>query len=94
MCLSIANIWVDNGGKFFAMQEFFKQKGTSYQHSCNYTAQQNGVVEHEHLPLCFRIECVSIAIYVINRFLHCSFLNKLLLNEFIENTHLILIFEF
>ena len=61
---------------------FFKQKGTTYQHSCVYTPQQNGVVERKHrhiletarafrfqahLPLHFWVECVSTAIHIINR---------------------------
>ena len=64
------------------MREFFKQKGTTYQHSCVYTPQQNGVVERKHrhilasarafrfqahLPLHFWAECVSIAVHIINR---------------------------
>ena len=80
--ISIANIRVDNGGEFFSMRDFFKQKGTNYQHSCVYTPQQNGVVERKHrhilesahtfrfqahLPLCFWAECVSTAIHIINR---------------------------
>ena len=80
--VSIANIQVDNGGEFFSMREFFKQKGTTYQHSCVYTPQQNGVVERKHrhiletarafrfqahLPLHFWVECVSTAIHIINR---------------------------
>ena len=80
--VSIANIRVDNGGEFFFMQEFFKQKGTTYQHSCVYTPQQNGVVEHKHqhilettrafrfqahLSLHFWAECVSTAVHIINR---------------------------
>ena len=80
--VSIANIRVDNGGEFFSMQEFFKQKGTTYQHSCVYTPQQNGVVEHKHqhilettrvfrfqahLSLHFWAECVSTAVHIINR---------------------------
>jgi len=27
---------------------FFRQNGTTYQHSCVYTPQQNGVVERKH----------------------------------------------
>lgn len=80
--VSIANIRVDNGGEFFSMREFFKQKGTTYQHSCVYTPQQNGVVERKHrhilesarafrfqahLPLHFWAECVSTAVHIINR---------------------------
>ena len=80
--VSIANIRVDNGGEFFSMREFFKQKGTTYQHSCVYTPQQNGVVERKHrhilesarafrfqahLPLPFWAECVSTAVHIINR---------------------------
>ncbi|WJZ84553.1 hypothetical protein VitviT2T_004153 [Vitis vinifera] len=80
--VSIANIRVDNGGEFFSMREFFKQKGTTYQHSCVYTPQQNGVVERKHrhilesarafrfqahLPLPFWAECVSTVVHIINR---------------------------
>jgi transposase InsO family protein len=79
--VSIANTWVDNGGKFFSMRNFFKQKGINYQHSCVYIPQQYGVVERKHrhilesarafrfqahLPLCFWAECVSTAVHVIN----------------------------
>jgi hypothetical protein len=46
--VSIANIRVDNGGEFFSIRDFFKQNGTTYQHSCVYTPQQNGVVERKH----------------------------------------------
>lgn len=64
------------------MREFFKQQGTTYQHSCIYTPQQNGVVERKHrhilesaqalrfqvhLPLHFRAEYVSSAVHIINR---------------------------
>jgi len=80
--VSIANIRVDNGGEFFSMRDFFKQNGTTYQHSCVYTPQQNGVVERKHrhilesarafrfqahLPLLFWAECVSTAVHIINR---------------------------
>src|SRR4051812_28094167 len=80
--LSIANIRVDNGGEFFSFRDFFKQKGTIYQHSCVYIPQQNGVVERKHrhilelarafrfqahLPLRFWAECVFTAVYVTNR---------------------------
>lgn len=79
---TIANIRVDNGGEFFSMRDFFKQQGTTYQHSCIYTPQQNGVVERKHrhilqsaralrfqahLPLHFWAECVSTAVHIINR---------------------------
>jgi hypothetical protein len=78
---SIAKIRVDNGGEFFSMRDFFRQNGTIYQHSCVYTPQQNGVVEHKHhhilksaralrfqahLPLCFWAECVLTAVHLIN----------------------------
>jgi transposase InsO family protein len=46
--VSIANIRADNGGEFFSMREFFRQKGTTYHHFCVYTPQQNGVVERKH----------------------------------------------
>jgi len=29
------------------MRDFFTQQGTTYQHSCTYTAQQNEVVNHK-----------------------------------------------
>jgi hypothetical protein len=79
---SIANIRVDNGGEFFSMRKFFCQHGTTYQHSCVYTPQQNGVVERKHrhilesaralrfqahLPLHFWAECVLTAVHLINR---------------------------
>ena len=63
------------------MWEFFKQKGTTYQHSCVYTPQQNGVVEHKHrhileiarvfhfqahFPVHFWAECVFTAVHIIN----------------------------
>jgi len=79
---SIANIRVDNGGEFFTIRNFFCQYGTTYQHSCVYTPQQNGVVERKHrhilesaralrfqahLPLYFLAECVLTAVYLINR---------------------------
>jgi len=76
--VSVANIRIDNGGEFFSVQEFFKQKGTTYQHSCVYTPQQNGDEERKHchilesarafhfqahLPLHFWAECVSTAVH-------------------------------
>nr|KYP51592.1 Copia protein [Cajanus cajan] len=79
---NIANIRVDNGREFFSMRDFFTQQGTTYQHSCTYTPQQNGVVERKHrrilasaralrfqahLPLQFWAECVSTAVHIINR---------------------------
>jgi len=79
---SIANIRIDNGGKFFSIQNIFRQHGTTYQHSCVYTPQQNGVVERKHrhilesaralrfqahLPLYFLAECVLTAVHLINR---------------------------
>jgi hypothetical protein len=79
---SIANIRVDNGGEFFSMQNFFRQHGTTYQHSCVYTPQQNRVVEHKHrhilesaralrfqahLPLHFWADCVLTTVHSINR---------------------------
>ena len=66
------------------MRDFFTQQGTTYQHSCTYTPQQNRVVERKHrhilesshtlrfqaqLPLHFWAECVSTAIHIINRLL-------------------------
>jgi transposase InsO family protein len=30
------------------MQNFFRQHGITYQHSCVYTPQQNGVIERKH----------------------------------------------
>lgn len=62
--------------------EFYKQKGTTYQHSCVYTSKQNGVEElkhchilesaralhfQAHLPLHFWAECVFTAVHIINR---------------------------
>jgi hypothetical protein len=79
---SIANIRVDNGGEFFSIRNFFRQHDTTYQHSCVYTPQQNGVVERKHrhilesaralrfqahLPLHFWAECVLTAVHLINR---------------------------
>ncbi|CAL8150570.1 unnamed protein product [Prunus armeniaca] len=79
---SIANIRVDNGGEFSSMKAFFQQNGTTYQHSCVYTPQQNGVVERKHrhilelaralrfqahLPLRFWAECVLTVVHLINR---------------------------
>ncbi|CAL8168164.1 unnamed protein product [Prunus armeniaca] len=79
---SIANIQVDNRGEFSSMKDFFQQNGTTYQHSCVYTPQQNGVVERKHrhilelaralrfqahLPLRFWAECVLTAVHLINR---------------------------
>lgn len=64
------------------MQYCFKQKGKSYQHSCIYTPQQNGVVEckHRHIlestralhfqthpPLHFLAKYVLTAMHIINR---------------------------
>ena len=64
------------------MRDFFKQQGTTYQHSCTYTSQQNGVIEHKHrhilesthslrfqahLPLHFWEECVSTVVHITNR---------------------------
>ncbi|CAL9012537.1 unnamed protein product [Prunus brigantina] len=78
---SIANIRFDNGGEFSSMKDFFQQNGTTYQHSCVYTPQQNGVVERKHrhilesagalrfqahLPLPFWAECVLTAVHLIN----------------------------
>jgi len=63
------------------MQNFFRQNGTTYQHSFIYTPQQNGVVERKHrhilefaralhfqahLHLHFWTECVLIAVHLIN----------------------------
>lgn len=44
----IKSIRTDNGGEFVSMQDFFREKGIVFQHSCVYTSQQNRVVEHKH----------------------------------------------
>jgi len=41
---NITNIWVDMEGNFF-MRDYFTKQGTTYQHSCTYTPQQNKVVD-------------------------------------------------
>ena len=107
--VSITNIRVDNGGEFFSIQEFFKQKGTTYKHSCVYIPQQNGVVEckHRHIlettrafrfqahfSLYFWAECVSTVVHIIIVCPHHSFLIKLLLSDSMENFLLIHTFEF
>jgi hypothetical protein len=61
---------------------FFRQHGTTYQHFCIYTPQQNGVIERKHrhileyaralrfqahIPLHFWTECVLTAVHLINR---------------------------
>ena len=73
----------DNGAEFLSLQNFFKDNGVIFQHSCVYTPQQNGVVERKHrhilqvarafkfqanLPPKFWGECVLTVVHVINHF--------------------------
>lgn len=79
---NIKSLRSDNGANFFLYNLFFNNHGTNFQHSCTYTTQQNGVVEHKHghllnvaralrcqanLPLKFWREHIQTACYLINR---------------------------
>ncbi|KAG5516925.1 hypothetical protein RHGRI_037606 [Rhododendron griersonianum] len=72
----------DNGSEFLSLQSFFITKGIEFQTSCVSTPQQNGVVERKHghilrvarallfqsnMPIRFWGECVTTAVYLINR---------------------------
>ena len=75
----VKNFRSDNGGEFLSLQSFFKDNGVLFQHSCVYTPQQNGVVEHKHLqvaralkiqaqlPNQFWGECALTVVHIINR---------------------------
>jgi hypothetical protein len=80
--LPIKTFRSDNGSEFLSLQSFFHHKGTSFQHSCPYTPQQNGIVERKHchllnvgralcfqahIPLRFWGESIQTACYLINR---------------------------
>jgi hypothetical protein len=71
----------DNGAEFLSLNFFFLEEGVLFQHSCVYTPQQNGVVEHKHrhiletaralrfqshLPFTFWGECILTAVHIIN----------------------------
>lgn len=105
---SIANIWVDNVGEFFSMREFFKEKGTNYQHSCINNPQQNEVFECKHRYIIeshkpsiscpssfmFVAECIFVAVHIMNSLPHQFFLVKLLSNTFVARFLLTLILRF
>jgi hypothetical protein len=72
----------DNGNEFLSLRSFLISKGIEFQSSCVSTPQQNGVVERKHrhilqvarallfqsnMPIRFWGECVSTAVYLINR---------------------------
>jgi hypothetical protein len=72
----------DNGSEFLSLHSYFNSSGTSFQHSCPYMPQQNGVVERKHrhllnvgralqfqanLPLKFWGESIQTACYLIYR---------------------------
>ena len=79
--LPIKTFRSDNRSEFLSLQSFFHHKGTSFQHSCPYTPQQNGIVERKHrhllnvgralrfqahIPLRFLGESIQTACYLIN----------------------------
>jgi len=80
--LPIKTFRSDNKSEFLSLQSFFHHKGTSFQHSCPYTPQQNVIVERKHrhllnvgralrfqahIPLCFLGESIQTVCYLINR---------------------------